>query len=294
MKKMISVMLAGLCASALLTGCGSSASSSASSSEASDSKVAAIKSAGKVVMYTNAEFPPFEYMEGETIKGVDVDIANEIAKELDVTLEIVNVEFESIVPSIQTGKGDFGAAGMTVKPEREEMVDFSIKYCTSKQYIIMKEDATFKTIEDLAGKKIGVQIGTTGEYTIDDAINGITDENNQHIKGELEGTGATKIGYNNALEATLALTTGKIDAIIIDKLPAENIVASNTGIKTIELVYADGRNTEEQYAICVQKGSDLLEVINTVLNRLMSEGKIDEYIVNHSTQAAVSTDSSAQ
>lgn len=285
MKKFLTLLVAAamLCGT-MMTGC---ASTSKESSEAADSAVAAIKAAGKVVMYTNAAFPPFEYMKGEEVVGVDVDIASEIAKELGVELEIMNVEFDTIITSIQTGKGDFGAAGMTVKPERLEAVDFSISYITSKQYIIMKSDAAITKIEDLAGKKIGVQSGTTGYFIIKDEIDGTTDDSGAAVKGVLQDTGATVETFDNAIDATVALTSGKLDVVIIDKLPAENLVAANTGLKTIELVYADGSNTEEEYAICVQKGSDLVEVINTVLQKLIDEGKIGEYVITHTNTATI-------
>lgn len=289
MKKYLSLLLAaGLFCSAMLTGCaGTAKDSSDATSTAGDSAVAAIKAAGKVVMYTNAAFPPFEYMQGEKVVGVDADIAAEIAAELGVELEIMNVEFDTIITSIQSGKGDFGAAGMTIKPERLEAVDFSISYITSKQYIITKSDSTVAKIEDLAGMKIGVQAGTTGYYIIKDEIDGTTDDAGAAVKGVLQDTDAKVETFDNAIDATLALTTGKLDAVIIDKLPAENLVAANTGLKTIELVYADGSNTEEEYAICVQKGSDLVDVINTVLQRLIDEGKIGEYVITHTNKATI-------
>lgn len=262
----LSVMM--LAAVLLLTGCSSVRT------------LEEIKSSGEIVMYTNAAFAPFEYMQGENIAGVDVDIAQAIADELGVKLRIENVEFDSIILGIKSGKGDFGAAGITVRPDREENVAFSVKYVTSKQYIILEEDAAVETIEDLKGMKIGVQTGTTGDFTVTDAIG--------EEDGVLFGMGAEVQYFDNALDASLALKAGKLQAVVIDELPAKNIAAVNEGLKAIELVYADGQNTEEQYAIAVnKKNTELLEAINTVLTRLIEEGKIDEFVLNHTTASAI-------
>ena len=281
MKKIGALLLAGMMLASVLlfSGC---------QSATDKQSVDAIKKAGVITMYTNAEFPPFEYMKGSDVVGVDVDIAKAIADSLGVKLEIKNVKFDTIIASIQSGKGSFGAAGMSVTEEREEQVDFSVKYITSKQYIILKEDSTVTKIEDLAGKKIGIQTGTTGDFIISDEVNGKKDDNDKDVKGVLQDTGASVANYNNALEASQALMSGKIDAVVIDKLPAESIVNANKGkIKTIELVYADGTNTEESYAICVAKGNTtLLNAINDVLNDLMSKGKIDEFVITHTGAAS--------
>ena len=142
-------------------------------------------------MATNAEFPPFEYLENDKVVGVDADIAAEIAKDLGVELEIVDGKFDAVIPSVQSGKVSFGAAGMTVTEEREKEVDFSVKYITSTQYIIVPKDSDVKTIEDLAGKKIGVQLGTTGDFIISDEIDGYKDDDGNPVKGVLQDTGAT-------------------------------------------------------------------------------------------------------
>lgn len=280
MKKFGALLLAGIMLASvlLLSGC---------QSATDKQSVDAIKKAGVITMYTNAEFPPYEYMKGDEVVGVDVDIAKAIADSLGVKLEIKNVKFDTIIASIQSGKGSFGAAGMSVTDERLEKVDFSVKYATSKQYIILKDDSTVTKIEDLAGKKIGIQTGTTGDFIISDEINGKKDDDGKDVKGVLQDTGASVANYNNALEAAQALMSGKIDAVVIDKLPAESIVNANTGIKTIELVYADGSNTEETYAICVAKGNTtLLNAINDVLNDLISKGKIDEFVLTHTGAAS--------
>ena len=274
MKKILAlIMTAALCAAAL-SGC---------SNAVSKQSVDAIKKAGKITMATNAEFPPFEYLENDKVVGVDADIAAEIAKDLGVELEIVDGKFDAVIPSVQSGKASFGAAGMTVTEDRAKKVDFSVKYITSTQYIIVPKDSDVKTIEDLAGKRIGVQLGTTGDFIITDEVEGYKDKDGNPVKGVLQDTGATITRANNAIDATQDMVNGKLNAVVIDKLPAENIVATQATTKTFELVYSDGSNTEEQYAIAVAKGNEtLLEAINKTLQRLMDEGKIDEFVVNHS------------
>lgn len=275
MKKIIAVVLCLVLALACvgMTSCGDAADKQS---------VDAIKEAGKLTMYTNAEFPPFEYMEGTEVKGVDVDIAQAIADKLGVKLEIHNVKFDTIIGSIQSGKGSIGAAGITVTDERKESVDFSIEYTTSKQYIIVPVDSTVAKIEDLAGMSIGVQLGTTGDFIITDEINGT-----EKGKGVLQDTGASVTTYNSAADAAIALNSGKIQAVVIDKLPAEIVAGNYENLKAIELVYADGSNTEESYAICVAKGNEsLLKVINEVIEELKANGKIDEFIIKHTGAAS--------
>lgn len=280
MKKIIAVVLCVVLALACvgMTSCGDAADKQS---------VDAIKKAGKLTMYTNAEFPPFEYMDGTEVKGVDVDIAQAIADKLGVKLEIHNVKFDTIIGSIQSGKGSIGAAGITVTEERKESVDFSIEYTTSKQYIIVAADSTVAKIEDLAGMKIGVQLGTTGDFIITDEINGYEDGDGKAVKGVLQDTGASVTTYNSAADAAIALNSGKIQAVVIDKLPAEIVAGSYENLKAIELVYADGSNTEESYAICVAKGNEsLLKVINEVIEELKANGKIDEYVIKHTGAAS--------
>ena len=241
-----------------------------------------------LTVYTNAEFPPFEYLDGQTPVGVDMQIAQAIADELGMKLEIKNVKFETIITSISSGKGDLGIAGITVTEERKEQVNFSINYATSTQYIVMKNDAKIEKIEDLAGLKIGVQLGTTGDFVISDEISGTEDEKTkEHIKGVLEGTGATVTQYNSAADAAVSMSSGKVDVVVIDKLPAEIVAGQYDNFKAIELVYADGSKTDESYAVAIAKGNDeLLEKVNKVIERLIADGTIDQWIVDHTTKAS--------
>ena len=210
---------------------------------------------GTLTMGTNAGFPPFEYKEGTEIVGIDVEIAKEIAKELGQELEISDMELASVVPSVQSGKVDLGIAGMTIKPDRLEQVDFSDTYFKASQLVIVKKDSTV-TAADLNGKKIGVQDGTTGdEYAC-------------------ETYGSANVGkYPTGMDAVMALTSDKIDAVIIDSYTAKALEKRNEGIKVL-----DEELTSEEYAIAVKKGNtELLETVNKVLKRLKADGSIDKF-----------------
>lgn len=264
MKKLVTIFLTAAIISALITGC-----TSGDKNEKADSNQSKEKGS-TLVMFTNAEFAPFEYFEGEKIVGVDIDIAGEIAKDLGKELKVEHIDFASIVPAVQAGKADFGAAGMTITPERLEEVDFSIPYVESIQHVIYKKGHEINSIDDLKGKKIGVQLGTTGDLSITDSIN--LDD------GALKGSGAEVKTYKSALEASQDLISGRIDNVVIDKLTAEEIVKNNDELESKVL-----GDISEAYGICVKKGNkELLESINKTLKRLISEGKIEEYINNHS------------
>ena len=270
-KKILAAVLAlGMCG-VMLTGC---------SEGSNQQSVDKIKESGKIIMYTDAAFPPFEYKEGQTVKGVDIEIGLEIAKALGVELDVQDVKFDSIVSSVQSGKAAFGAAGITITDERKEAVDFSIEYYTSVQYIICPEDADYSSMADLAGKTIGVQLGTTGDFLVSDSIKGTDDEETgEHTAGVIEGTGAECKQYANGIEAAQDMMNGRLDAVVLDKLPAESIVNNNSGLKCVEVSDAE----PESYGICVAKGNtELLDIINEVLENLIAEGKIESYVVAHS------------
>lgn len=261
MKKIISMILMVTIIFALMTGCSSTNNKNANQEKENNKTI---------VMFTNAEFAPFEYFEGEKIVGVDVDIAAEIAKDLGKELKVEHIDFASIVPAVQAGKADFGAAGMTITPERSEEVDFSIPYVESIQHVIYKKGQEVNSMDVLKGKKIGVQLGTTGDLSITDAIN--LDD------GALKGSGAEVKTYKSALEAAQDLLAGRLDNVVIDKLTAEEIVKNNEGLESKIL-----GDISESYGICVKKGNkELLNSINKTLERLISEGKIEQYINNHS------------
>lgn len=210
-----------------------------------------------LVMATNAEFPPYEFYEGDQIVGIDAEFAAAIAEKLGMELKIEDMAFDSIIPAVQSGKADFGAAGMTVTEDRMKEVDFSDTYYTGRQVIIVAEGNTEITgPDDLAGKKIGVQQGTTGDiYATDD----YGDESIER--------------YNKGFEAVEALLKGKIDAVIIDDQPAQTFVEESEGLKILETEYV-----EEEYALCFKKDSELVANVNKAIAELKEDGTFDKII----------------
>ncbi len=276
MKKIISLVLAVLMLTCVLASCG------AKKGQTLDD----IKKSGELVVYTEAGFAPFEFVYNNEVVGVDIAICEEIAKEIGVELVVKDVAFNTILGAIESGKAAIGAAGITITEERAQQVDFSIPYTTSKQYIIVKADSPIASYADLAGKKIGVQLGTSSDFIITDAINGYEDDDGNHVTGDFEGTGATVSTYANPNLAAVNLEGDKLDAVVTDQLPAQLIVDNSNGAyKCFELVYPDGSLTDETYGLCVAKGNtELLNVINEVLTELIETGKIEEYIIYYSTE----------
>lgn len=237
-----------------------------------------ILESGKLVMATDATWAPFEYMEGENVVGSDVELAADIAEALGVELEVVNVSFDSLPMYLENGEADIVIAAMTVTEERAEVMDFSEAYCDSCQYIIVKEDDTaVENLDDLAGYIVGVQLGTTGDFLVSDEVN----------MGILMGTNTSVQQYKDLAVAAMGLNAGDVQAIVCDKQLAENICTVNEGLICFEVVYEDGSNTQEQYAIAVKKGETaLLEKINEIIVPLKEDGTIDQYIVEHSEKSA--------
>ena len=252
MKKLIAAALVGTMV-LTMAGCGSKTAETTGSEASSDA------AGGTLVMATNAEFPPYEYYEGENVVGIDADIAAAVADKLGMELKIEDMAFDSIIPAVTSGKADFGAAGMTVTEDRKKNVDFTDTYATATQVIIVKEGSDIAGPDDLTGKKIGVQLGTTGDIYADD----IED-------AEVER-------YNKGFEAVQALTQDKIDAVVIDGEPAKEFVAEADGLKILDEAF-----TEEEYAIAVAKDNDdLLKKMNEALASLKESGKIDEIVAKY-------------
>lgn len=215
-----------------------------------------------LVMATNAEFPPYEYREGTSVVGIDAEIAKAIAEDMGLTLVIEDMQFDSIIAAVQSGKADIGVAGMTVDEVRLASVNFSIPYTTSAQVIILKEDSDITSPADLENKTIGVQLGTVGDT--------YSSENLENAKIER---------YNKGFEAVQSLTQGKVDAVIIDREPAKVFVSQNEGLKILDEEY-----TLEDYAIAVAKGNqELLEQVNASLEKLKESGKLQEIIDKYIT-----------
>lgn len=281
MKKLIAVLLAGLmCAS--LAACGSKteepaqapAETEAPVQEGQDAEAPAETEApaegsaevktvteGVLTMGTNAAFPPYEFYEGEEIVGIDAEIAGLLAEKLGLKLEIMDMDFSAIVTSVQTGGVDIGLAGMTVTEERLENVNFTNSYATGVQVIIVKEDSEIASADDLEGKLIGVQEGTTG-YTF--CSEDFGEEN--------------VLAYTNGATAVQNLINGSVDCVVIDQQPAISFVEANEGLKILETEYVI-----EDYAAAVAKeNTALLEALNTALDELIEDGSIqavlDKYI----------------
>ena len=258
MKKIISLVMVLVMATAVFSACGSKSSDSKSGGD------------GKQVlsMATNAEFPPYEYVEGEDVVGIDVDIAQAIADKLGMELKVDNMNFDSIIPAITSGKDAIGVAGMTVTDERKKNVDFTDSYATGVQVVIVREDSKITDVKDLTTKgadnTIGVQLGTTGDI---------------YCTSDIQDKGFGKVQqFNKGADAVQALVSGKIDCVVIDNQPAKEFVKANKGLKILDTEYVT-----EDYAIAVAKdNTELKDKINGALNELKTDGTIqkilDKYI----------------
>ena len=262
---MLSMVLAG---SMLLTGCGGSKTAD-SSSDAQDSTTSTSADGGTLRMGTNATFPPYEFVGDDgNVQGIDADIAAAIADKLGMKLEITDMEFDSLIPALQSDTIDVALAGMTVTPDRQENVDFSDSYAKGVQVIIVKDGSDIASPDDLEGKSIGVQTGTTGD------IYCTVDYGQENVKQ-----------FNNGPLAVAALVNGQIDCVVIDQEPAKNYVAANSGLKILDTAYAD-----EDYAIAIKKGNtELLDKVNGALKELQDDGTVQSIVDKY-----ITTDSAAQ
>lgn len=245
MKKLLALTLAVVMCLAMFAGCGDKANDT-------------------ITMATNAEFPPYEYMEDGKVVGIDAEIAQAIATKIGKELKIENVDFDSLIPGVQTGKYDFVMAGMTVTDERKEQVDFSQTYATGVQVIIVKEGSPITTADDLfkdgANNKIGVQLATTGDLYCTWDI-------------EDEGLGTVE-RYNKGADAVMALTSGKVDCVVIDNEPAKVFVENNPGLKILDTEYI----TEDYAAAVSKENPELLAEIDKALGELIADGTVANII----------------
>ena len=287
MKKILVMILAAAMLLSLAA-CGSSsasstaAASSAKSEAAASSETAAASSEasaaaealpdsefstiteGVLTMGTNAAFPPYEYYDGQDIVGIDAEVVGAIADKLGLTLDIVDMDFGSIVTSVQTGKIDIGAAGMTVTEERLENVNFTDSYSTGVQVVIVKEDSDkVQSLDDLDGALIGCQEATTGYIYCSD------DYGEENV-----------VPYTNGPTAVQALVDGKVDCVVIDKQPALAFVAANEGLKILDTEYV-----VEDYAIAVSKDNEpLMNAINGVLKEMIADGTVQKILDKYITE----------
>ena len=274
MKKITALMLSSAMMLSLAA-CGGSASTDTASSEAASSEAASSEetatgeaaelttvNAGKLTMSTNAAFPPYEMTtDSGDFEGIDIDVAAAIAEKLGLELQVDDMDFDAALLATQSGKSDMVMAGVTVTDERQKVMDFSDTYAEGIQSIIVPEDSDIASADDLAGKIIGTQRGTTGYiYCTDDF-------------GE-----DSVVAYDDGLTAVQALNNGQVDAVVIDNAPAKEFVAANPGLKILDTAYA-----QEDYAIGVAKGNtELLNAINGALEELQADGTlqsiVDKYI----------------
>ena len=253
-----------------LAGCSSNSGSSAAASGAASSaastgaadQLAAIQTNGKLVVALEGAWQPWSYHdESDTLVGYDVEVSRAIAEKLGLELQIYDMDFDGALAAPQSGKSDIVMAGVTVTDERLKVMDFSDTYAEGIQSIIVPEGSDIATADDLSGKAIGTQRGTTGYlYCTDD----FGEEN--------------VIAYDDGLTAVQALNNGQVDAVVIDNAPAQEFVAANPGLKILDTAYA-----QEDYAIGVAKGNtQLLDAINGALEELQADGTlqaiVDKYI----------------
>lgn len=261
MKKILAIVLAvAMIASvAMLAGCGETKETDANNTDSGKETL---------TMATNAYFPPYEYYEGDKIIGIDAEVAQAIADKLDMNLEIVDIEFDSIITGVQTGKYDMGMAGMTVTDERKQSVDFSDSYATGIQSVIVPENSAITSVDDILAEgatyKVGVQLSTTGDIYITEDL------------GDAAADRVTEFQTGN--DAVAALSSGKVDAVIIDNEPAKSYVAATAGLKILETEYV-----AEDYAICFSKeNTELRDKVNGALKELIADGTVksivDKYI----------------
>lgn len=247
-KKLLALVLALCFVCMAFAGCGS---------EKAETK----KEEDTLVMGTNPNFPPYELVDDNgKIVGIDAEIAEAIAKKLGKKLEIKDMDFDSLLTAVNTDSIDIVLAGLTVNEERKQSVNFTQSYSTGKQVIIVKEGSDIKSVDDLEGKKIGVQAGTTGDiYCTDD----FGQENvKQYTIGSL---------------AVAALMNDQVDCVVIDNEPAKNFVAANEGLTILETEYV-----VEEYAACVAKSDKkLCEDVDKAITELKEDGTIDKILAKY-------------
>ena len=262
MKKITALLMAVLMLCTLFTACGSTAETAqstetAETAEASESSaLAKVKEAGKLTVATSPDFPPFESLENGEVVGIEIDILQLICEQLGVELDIQQMDFDSVLPGVQAGKFDLGASGISVTDQRKKNVLFTDPYCLAAQAIVVTEGSAITCKADLEGKKVSVQTGTTAETFCMEA-------------------GYEVNSYSANSDAQLALTSGKVDAWVIDDLTAADMVKIYNAEGGDQLVILDEAMTTEPYAFAFAFGSeDLVEEINTILNGLVEDGTV--------------------
>ncbi len=248
MKKIISLLLTVVLLAACLVGCG-----------AKGKTLDEVKDAGKLVIATSPDFPPFENLEGEKIVGIEVDIMAIVCEKLGVEPVYEQINFDAVLTGVQTGKYDCGMSGISVTDKRKENTLFTKEYCLAAQCIVVKADSTIKSKADLTGKKIAVQTGTTAA---------------EFCSGE----GYDLSQYEANQDAKLALTQGKVEAWVVDDLTAAEMCKGDDSVKILE-----ESMTTEPYAFAFAFGSeDLVEEINKIIDELIADGTVKSIFEKHS------------
>ena len=286
MKKFLAVLMsAAMLLSVLaLSGCGGTETPPAEDENAKDTGAAAVTTVteGKLTMSTNAQFPPYEMVADDgSFEGIDIEVAQAIADKLGLELVVDDMDFDGALLAAQNGKSDMVMAGVTITDERKAAMDFTNTYANGVQVVIVKEGSDITTIEDLDGKMIGTQRGTTGYIYCSD-----TPENGGY--GEDHVT-----PFDDGATAVQALINGQVDCVVIDNAPAQEYVKANPGLKILETEFAN-----EDYAIGVAKGNTaLLDAINQALKELTEDGTIqkiiDKYIPSDAAADAEGADAAA-
>ena len=283
MKKLLSLLLAASMCVVLLAACGSNgsadaskgaassapAASAAASGDKADGDAAEVKTieSGKLIMATNAQFPPYEMVadgdgvNGTGFDGIDIEIAAAIAEKLDLELQVDDMDFDAALTAVQQGKCDLVLAGLTYTDERAQLMTFSDSYAQGVQAIIVKDGSDIATADDLANAgMIGTQRGTIGYLYCTD------DFGEDHVAA-----------YDSGAAAVQALLNGQVDAVVIDKMPAETFAAENDGLKVLDTAY-----TTEDYCAAVAKDNEaLVKEVNAVLAELKADGTLDQIVAKY-------------
>ena len=283
MKKLLSLLLAASMCVVLLAACGSNgsadaskgaassapAASAAASGDKADGDAAEVKTieSGKLIMATNAQFPPYEMVadgdgvDGTGFEGIDIEIAAAIAEKLGLELQVDDMDFDAALTAVQQGKCDLVLAGLTYTDERAQLMTFSDSYAQGVQAIIVKDGSSITGPDDLANAAmIGTQRGTTGYIYCTD------DFGEDHVAA-----------YDNGAAAVQALMNGQVDAVVIDKMPAETFAAENDGLKVLDTAY-----TTEDYCAAMNKDNEALtKEVNVVLAELKADGTLDQIVAKY-------------
>lgn len=259
MKKLLMLLAASL----VFTACSSGSKDAKNeNAEKSETKVESKASGdlledGVLTVGTSVDFPPYEFYEGDKVVGIDPEVMEKIGEKLGVKVEFKDMDFNNIIASIQSGRVDMGAAGMTVDAERLKNVDFTDSYANSTQVLLVKKGSDIKTVDDAKGKKIGTQLGTVGDAYAQ----------NDFGKDSVSS-------FNKYPDAVLALQNGKIDCILMDNTTAKQFVEANDDLEILDSEYAN-----EDYAFAIGKGNDeTLKKINDIIKELKDDGTLDEII----------------